>query len=184
MLKRALRVLSWVWMTAWVGFSVLALVYVIAAHRSPDGPEFFGYRFLSVLTDSMAPAIHSGDLVIDRRPDPKTIAVGQVLTYRDNVQRRLVTHRVVQKTQLYSEPALMLKGDNNNLIDDMPVLYRDIVGVYSVRVPFAGYAIYYARTWIGFVVLVVIPGIWLLLAESLYLHRTHREERQHQALAD
>jgi signal peptidase I len=179
-MKRFLNILTWAFAIFWLAFATLSMVYVVAAGRSPTGPELFGYRFMMVQSDSMIPTIRAGDLVVGRPPAPETIREGQIVTYRYVPARRLITHRVVGVTQVGSELAFRTQGDGNNTPDESPVLARDVVAVFSFRLPYLGYLLAFARTWVGLVVLVVIPSVILMATEAARLVRLMRHD-QHRA---
>jgi signal peptidase len=165
-LRRLAGTLSWTLMLFWVTLSLLAMGYVILAGRSPNGPELFGYRFLAVQTDSMTPTISSGDLVIGQPPKTAAIELGTVITYRNNRENHLVTHRVVRVEAKGSELAYYTKGDANDLEDDVPVYLRDVAAIYGFRLPLLGYLVTFARTWVGLVGFVVLPGALLMVTEA------------------
>lgn len=177
-MKRFCNLLSWTLAGFWIGFATVSMVYVIAAGRSPNGPELFGYKFMMVQSDSMTPTISAGDLVVGRPLEHGSIREGQIVTYRHQAARRLITHRVVEVTKVGSEPAFHAKGDANNVEDGGPILTRDVVAVYSFRIPYAGYLLAFARTWIGLVVLVILPSLVLMASEAVRLARLIRHAQQ------
>ncbi len=69
-----------------------------------------------VRSDSMAPAINRGDLVIARAASAGDIAVGDVISVRNNAGV-LVTHRVVTVDPFGSHIQFTLKGDANEVPD-------------------------------------------------------------------
>jgi signal peptidase len=174
-MRRLTGFLSWAVMIFWLGLSLLAMGYVILAGRSPSGPELFGYRFLAVQTDSMTPTINSGDLVIGQPPRTAAIDTGTVITFRNNRDGHLVTHRVIRVEEKGSQLAYYTKGDANGLEDDFPVYLRDVVALYRVRIPFLGYLVTFARSWVGLVTFVVIPGALLMLTEARRLRVLMRQ---------
>lgn len=176
LLKRMLPILSWTFAIFWIGFAGISMVYVIAAGRSPSGPELFGYRFMTVLSDSMTPTITSGDLVIGKAPALDSIQPGQIVTYRNHLARRLVTHRVVAVTKVGSESAFITQGDGNSLPDERPILARDVVAAYAFHLPFAGYLLAFSQTWVGLVLLVLIPSLLLMGSELRNMIRLLKAE--------
>ncbi|MFZ5827753.1 MAG: signal peptidase I [Bacillota bacterium] len=176
--KRLLNVLAWAFAIFWIAFAGISMVYVIAAGRSPTGPELFGHRFMMVLSDSMVPTMRAGDMVVGIPPKPGEIQVGDIVTYRNHMARRLITHRVIEVTQLGSQPAYITQGDANDINDGNPVLARDVVAVYSFRIPYAGYLLGLAQSWVGLVVLIIIPSLVLMSSEIIRLTRLIRSERE------
>lgn len=170
-MKRFVNILAWILAIFWMGFASLSLIYLLAAGRSPDGPELFGYRFMMVLSDSMAPEVRTGDLVVGRKPTPQTIEPGQIITYRSRTQSRLVTHRVVEVLKEGRQLAFITKGDANDLPDLTPVNGYDVTATYLFRVPFVGYAVSFARSWYGFVLMVLVPGLLFMGSEAMRVVR-------------
>jgi len=181
--KRFVHILTWVFAVFWILFAGTSMVYVIAAGRSPNGPELFGYKFMMVLSDSMIPTIHSGDLVVGQPPKLGEIGPGQVITYRNHRAQRLITHRVVQVTKAGDELAFITQGDGNNQPDEIPVPARDVVATFTARVPYAGYLFSFTKTWYGFVVMVIVPSLILMGTEILRLTRLLKDEN-HRAQPD
>ena len=53
------------------------------------------------------------------------------------------------------------KGDNNNGPDLEPVLAENVIGKYAdITVPYAGYALNYANSKAGALLLLIIPGVF------------------------
>lgn len=86
--------------------------------------ERAGYMSLSMLTSSMHPVINPGDLVIDKKVNPASIHVGDVITFNDPLESsRIVSHRVVQVLETNGKPSFKTKGDANPVADPWTVTY-------------------------------------------------------------
>ncbi len=100
------------------------------------GIRIAGLEMLSVETGSMSPVYPENTLVFVKKVDPKTIEVGDVITYVLNSDGVLVTHRVEkidsQNRQFYT------KGDANNSRDPKPVLWDNTVGKVVLGIPKLG----------------------------------------------
>lgn len=177
-MRRVLNVLAWVFAIFWLAFAGISMVYVIAAGRSPSGPELFGYRFMMVSSDSMIPTIRSGDLVVGVPPAVDEIEVGDIVTYYNQAAGRLITHRVTEVTHIGDQLAFITQGDANDIADENPVLARDVVAAYSFRIPYAGYLLAFARGWTGLVFLIIIPSLILMISEGTRLVRLVRLSRE------
>lgn len=165
LIKRVLRALTWAFAAFWIAFAAVSMLYILAAGRSPAGPELFGHRFMVVLSDSMLPTIRHGDLVVGNPPVPGAVQVGEIVTYRDNAEQKLITHRVVEVRQVGGEPTFVTKGDANGAVDNITVYGRDLVATYAFRIPFAGYLLAFAKSFMGLIVLVIIPSLVLMASE-------------------
>lgn len=102
---------------------VFALVGII--------PRVLGFEPLTVLTGSMEPSIHAGDVVwVDPVPSSSStvVPIGAIVVYRpDQDSDALITHRVIGRTT-GTEGAYLIQGDANE-DPDRPVLPEQIVGV-------------------------------------------------------
>ncbi len=77
-----------------------------------DLATVFGYSALEVVSGSMEPTIHIGDLIfIDTKSND--FSVNDIVTFYDQ-QGNFVTHRIVS----IQDDKVVTKGDNNNSIDE------------------------------------------------------------------
>jgi signal peptidase I len=83
------------------------------------GPHVFGYRTLTMLTGSMAPAIDPGDVAVVTPLAVSEVTEGMVITYHIPVEdHRLVTHRVVSVEHgPDGSVTVQTKGDANAAVD-------------------------------------------------------------------
>lgn len=118
------------------------------------------YNAYIVLSDSMQPAINSGDLVLVGSPDHPfvdEIKPGAIVTYRRN--EALVTHRIVSITG----DTLATKGDAMEDTDPWPISrFSDIEGSYIARIPYVGHLNAFIRTKTGWFITIILPAIFLL----------------------
>jgi signal peptidase I len=105
-----------------------------------------GFRVLVEHSDSMAPAIRTGDLLLARNIPPRAAHVGDVITFHDPDGGRLLTHRVVSRElQQGGRWAFVTKGDANTGVERWGVDAQGSLGRVTVRLPKAGYA----ASWLG-----------------------------------
>ncbi len=86
-----------------------------------------GYGMLEVVSGSMEPNIHKGDIIVINTKD-KNYNVGDIVTFYDR-EGSFVTHRIVSIV----ESQVITQGDNNNTEDDA-IFTNDIVGKYKFKV--------------------------------------------------
>jgi signal peptidase len=139
------------------GFAVAALLITLAVLARTDASgvsRIAGHPVLTVLSDSMTPTFRAGDLLVDRPADgPATgLAVGDAITFKNGSDRQLITHRIVAVDRGPTGISFRTQGDANNAPDVRPVAPEQVVGIYSTRIPYAGYAL-----------LIVVPVAALLL---------------------
>jgi len=133
------RALRWVG----TGLATAALLVVVAALAAVVVvPRAAGAAPLVVLTGSMAPGISAGSVVVVRPVDPRSLAVGDVVTYEAaDGSGALVTHRVTALGHdAAGEVQLTTRGDANADADLDPVPASAVRGELWYRVPWVGYA--------------------------------------------
>jgi signal peptidase I len=123
------------------GLAVLAAVAYLALFLA-------GYRPVVVYSGSMEPGPPVGTLAFVESVPAESVQVGDVITFGDPHQPgRLVTHRVVETAET-EEGALAFrtKGDANLHRDPWAIALPDEAGRLAFDVPYAGYALWYAKT--------------------------------------
>ena len=157
-------------MWALLGFAMVALVVVAV-------PAVAGYRTLTVMSGSMEPTIHTGDMVVEREISPLDAHIGDIVTFRDPTNpSQLYTHRVRSIEVRDDGVHFRTKGDANNTVESWQVTADGAIGRVDYRLPGAGYALAWARTPVGRIGLVVIPAILLGVFELVRLWRPRRTE--------
>ncbi|MEK5252195.1 signal peptidase I [Paenibacillus sp. FSL F4-0125] len=145
---------------------ILLVIAVVLSKASGGEPAFFGYQIKSVLSGSMEPGIQTGSIVaLKPGGDMNRFKKGDVITFR-NEENLLITHRVVEATMnnATGEAMYRTKGDNNDAPDMNPTSSTNVVAEYTgVTVPYVGYAMNFAVSKAGSVVLMIVPGLMLLL---------------------
>jgi signal peptidase len=138
-----------------VGFSLFT-------HAMPlTGRELF-----TIIGGSMEPSIPVGSLVIATPVDAMTVAVGDIVTIRDD-SGTIVTHRVTRVVDAAGGRSFEMKGDANQAPDGGLVPSRALVGVAGQFIPYAGYARAFLSTTIGLIAsfsfLIALVLFYLLL---------------------
>src|SRR6478609_8803097 len=99
-------------------------------------PTVLGWHATVVVTGSMEPRLHVGDVVVSRPVAVNSVRVGQVALVDDPDHRgRLRLHRV---NRINSDGTLTLKGDANRSADSSKVARSAVRGVGALRVPDIG----------------------------------------------
>lgn len=168
-MKTLAKVLNWV-ATGVLVLLILAVVLLsFSARRSQDRiPTLAGNKILTVLSGSMEPAIHTGDVVIVRPLSPEEeIREGDVITFRTKEKAdMLITHRVRGIVSVNGVPkAYVTKGDANDSEDLSTVARTQVVGKYAWRIPYFGYLVSFLRKPLGIILCVVLPGLILIAGE-------------------
>jgi signal peptidase len=93
---------------------------------------------LIVISGSMEPGIHTGDLLLDRNVATADLAVGDVASLHSEMTGKLVTHRVVSVTPAGDSWEITLKGDANDNADTETYVVGDSVLQPFLRIPMGG----------------------------------------------
>jgi signal peptidase I len=132
------------------------------------GPRLLGWHATTVMSNSMAPALHTGDIVVTAPADAGDLAVGDVVRFDDPARpQRQILHRVVGTD---ASGMIHTAGDANPGADSSPVAVDDIDGVARVQVPALGLPVIWSGSHPA-----LAGGLALaLVALALPLLRRHR----------
>ncbi|SFA92326.1 MULTISPECIES: signal peptidase I [unclassified Bacillus (in: firmicutes)] len=162
-MKKGIKIVSTTFLIC-VGLLVLTMVYYFFQSKGnvEKIPSVFGYKPLSILSNSMQPKFNAGDVIIINVNDEAV--VNDVITYKhpDGI---LVTHRIIDSIEKDGKLFFKTKGDNNNVDDGILVGKSDIVGVQVFVIPNGGYVAKFVAGPIGFVLLILIPLLAFLIIE-------------------
>lgn len=120
-----------------------------------------GWQPVTIISGSMAPTVQPGHVVVVEPFAGQTLEKGDVVTYRDASQGRLVTHRIAAIDQ---GGTITTKGDANAIDDPAPLTTDRIVGIGRLVVPAAGLPSFWAYQ--GRTDLLAVVGLLTVLAAS------------------
>ncbi len=133
--------------------ALLAGLLVAAVVIALIATQLLGFHALGIASDSMAPVLQRGDLVITRPAPITTVSNGDIVAFDEGEFTRItVVHRVVgvinvtvnttdSKTGAKSSETTRLlrtKGDANPTLDGVPVATDRFRGVVFVSLPTVG----------------------------------------------
>lgn len=159
---------------------VINCILIVKSFTSEEVPSVAGTLPLIVLTDSMYPQIQSGDLIICQTAEPEEIEENDVIAFFDPAGNgsTIVTHRVIEVTELNGKIAWRTKGDNNNTEDRLLVTADKLVAVYEgTRLAGFGNVALFMQTTPGLIVCVVCP-ILLLVGYDMIRRRLYEKNHQ------
>src|SRR5207247_2173944 len=119
-----------------------------------------------VLSGSMEPTIHVGDIVVDQSIPALDARVGDVVTFRDPADpSKLITHRI--RTIRVSEGTVHIttKGDASNGVQHWNVPTDGRIGRVIVHLWKLGFLLFWVATRWGRIGLLVVPAGLLALYE-------------------
>ena len=147
--RKILEILSSIFAVIVILASLFTLVFRIIF--KVEVVKVFGYSGLIVLTGSMEPVYHPGDLVFIK--EQKSYNVKDVITFHQHGM--IVTHRIVEK----DGEKYITQGDANNT-KDPAIELKDIEGRVIGSIHKAGKFILFMQTPAGIIsVLVVLIGL-------------------------
>jgi signal peptidase len=89
-----------------------------------------------VKSESMAPALRRGDLVISQSPDGG-VREGNIILY-ETIDGTTIIHRVSEIRREGDDTLFVAKGDASPSAD-LPVIKEKVLGVLVLRIPSLGY---------------------------------------------
>ncbi len=143
--------------TALVVIMVVCAVFLM-------GSRLMGFRCFNIISPSMEPEYRVGDLIYVKEVDPSTIKVNDVITFIINEDLVVGTHRVVRVDA--ENQRFYTKGDVNDIEDQDPVHFNNVIGVPKFSIPKLGYVSDFIQNPPGMYITIGI-GILLILAVFL-----------------
>lgn len=132
---------NWVLLVAFiilVPMLIMNLAIMVQGVANKDKvPSVFGVKPFMVLSGSMEPEIHKGDIIFTKVVDPETLAIDDVIAFRD-AANTVTTHRIIDIVEDDGVEYFITKGDNNSTQDRNLVEKDDVEGIYIARIPSVG----------------------------------------------
>jgi signal peptidase len=181
----------------WAFRGVLAafVALILLSYAVPLWYQLHGDRLLVVTSGSMAPEIQAGDAVVIRPvTSASQLRVDQIVTYYPVGSAQLVTHRIKALTTVVrrdeqdramldqngnpiEDPYIKTKGDANESSDPNLTPSTQVRGIVREIHPAWGYALGWAHSPTGRLLLFAPPLLMLLGAELLSHVPAHRRRR-------
>ena len=148
----------------WNIVSTILVVIIVLCAVFLMGSRLLGYLCFNVISPSMEPEYMVGDLIYVRKVDPNTIKEGDVITFLMNENLMVGTHRVVRVDA--KNQHIYTKGDANDIEDQSPVHFNNVIGVPQFSIPKLGYVSDFVQNPPGMYITIGL-GIVLILAVFL-----------------
>lgn len=143
-------------------------------------PPLFGAYV--IISPSMEPNIHVRDAIITMRKEQEKIKKGDIITYisKDPSHYGIrITHRVVGIFENDNNSvSYRTKGDNNNVEDSKLVNHSDVLGKVMLRIPYIGYIQELISTVYGWILLIVLPCLYIIGSDIVKLFKKVNEVEQ------
>jgi signal peptidase len=151
--------------------AILVGAVMFASSKAP-GKSIFGFRYYDVLTGSMEPTYHVGDLIFVRVTSAQDINVGDAVTFNPGAtEDSYLTHRVVEKFEDYQGTGVTCfktKGDANETDDPFIIDESRMIGIVKMRIPFLGYIVKFVQVnYIMVIVFVILFSVFFTLLKKL-----------------
>ncbi len=146
---------------------LLTLVIII----SPVLPFKFIPKIFIVLSGSMEPDIKTGSIVITKSINPLNLTAGDIVAYNSPLNsKENILHRIIS---IKSQNPLIFKtkGDKNNSPDTWDLMSVGVLGKKIFTIPYFGYLIAYIKSPIGFIIFTLIPAIYFIFSQIIYIKK-------------
>ena len=184
--KKALNVVKNIFVWLVVVIAVFMMIFTIVSVSIFDRTDrnIFGYRAFIVLSGSMsATDFDKGDLVVSKAVDPKTLQVGDIITFtsrNDDSFGLVVTHKIREITSEEGELAFVTYGTTTDSNDQATVLASHVIGQYKFALPKVGHFFNFLKTVPGYIVCILIPFLTLIIIQGINCVRLFRKYRAEQ----
>lgn len=131
-------------------FGIVVMISVIFISL----PYVSDVQYVSVLSDSMSPALNVGDVVVVAPTGQ--IREGDIVSFMRG--RTLITHRVIG----IDGETLTTKGDANEDSDMGTIDRSQVMGGVLFAIPLMGTLASFVKTLYGFIIFVVVPGLLII----------------------
>ena len=136
-----------------------------------------------IISESMVPKINVQDAVITMRVSEKQIKKNDIITFiSKDIQTRgtPITHRVVGIVYEENDSTKVLgyrtKGDHNNTQDFAIIKPDEVLGKVYLRIPKVGYIQSFLTKPIGWLVIVVIPCLYIICKDIIKIGKNISED--------
>jgi len=155
---------------------------LFAANQSPT-KSFFGFRYYTVLTDSMKPALATGDMIFVRLRNADSIQQGDIITFNPSSDSdAYLTHRVTEKIDDYQGTGVTCfktKGDANNTEDAFLIDEQRVIGTVEFHIPKLGIIVRFVQLrWYFVVPLLILMGVFFHLLKIYFSSDSGENEEE------
>jgi len=148
----------------------LFIFITVIANRGQGVPNFFGYCFLNVRTQSMEPVFPVGTVVITKKAVAGTLKKGDIISFysQDPAIKGIPnTHRIYSVEKKENGGVYFItKGDNNDVQDQYPVYPSEIIGVVVGSVGSVGKAVSLLSNRYVLFFVIILPLAVLIAVEA------------------
>ncbi|MBE0700993.1 MAG: signal peptidase I [Acholeplasmataceae bacterium] len=147
--------------------SGLLILYILLEIFLPNVTvKVFQFKPYVVITQSMEPTINKDDLIFVTNPNPDKLEVGDIITFRANIDysvdgsKEIVTHYIYSITENSSGDLIFRTvRENSTVADAWSLSEDDILGKYAFRIPSLGVFINFVKSPFGIIAIAVNAAV-------------------------
>ena len=128
--------------------SLLILIAFLVALVPAILTSHFGFGFSPILTGSMEPSAHPGDLYLTRLVSASTLEVGDIIAINNQITGTYYSHRIAELREMNGAIRIITKGDANESPDRDPFMVSPVSEVSkSIKIiPYIGRPMVYMNS--------------------------------------
>lgn len=129
------------------------------------GVRLVGLQAFTVLSGSMEPNYHVGSIIYVKKVEPTALQAGDVISFMLN-EKTVATHRIVEVVPDEKDPSVLrfrTKGDNNAIVDNELVHYKNVLGKVVGTIPYLGYVSDFVQHPPGTYVVVAVMALLVMM---------------------
>ena len=128
--------------------SLLILIAFLVALVPAILTSHFGFGFSPILTGSMEPSAHPGDLYLTRLVSASTLEVGDIIAINNQITGTYYSHRIAELREMNGAIRIITKGDANESPDRDPFMVSPVSEVSKsiTIIPYIGRPMVYMNT--------------------------------------
>lgn len=169
-----LKILKFVKNTFFILFIALliAMIFSVLYSRVKKREiSFLGYRFYTVLSESMKPTLNMGSLIAVKPVNTGYLHAGDIIAFTDAYNPDQITsHRIVE-IKNNNNISFITKGDANTVSDENSVSSNNVIGKVVFHIPYAGILLNFVKTKKGTIIIIIIPGLAIGISEAFELYK-------------
>ncbi len=180
-------------------FAACMMVFTILSttvFNKNDGTDIFGYRFMSVLSNSMSKSeknandkVHfsTEDIIIvkemkDANKDGREYKAGDIIAFNTYKEGKFVTvtHKILEVKNNEGMIEYVTYGTNTGAVDDTTVTPENVIGSYKGKIPKGAMFLAYLKSPLGYIICILIPFLLLIGYNGLnciILFRRYKREQ-------
>lgn len=177
-------------------FALVSLCYVMLETLRGKEASLFGYKMYYVESDSMAPTIQKGDMIISKtlkntdnhKKIDTQIDVGDVVTFTQEINGVRInnTHRVIKDVyydQEIGEYCIVTKGDNPSAPQDQPLPITALKAKMVAETSFVAKIYSFLGSTTGIAIVIILPMGILLVSTIVQLVQKIRKPVESESIA-